>query len=55
MNLLGWLKPCVGDNTKARCAYCNINILAHRKSLKTHRNTKKHIQNAKNEKECLRL
>lgn len=55
MNLLGWLKPCVGDNTKARCAYYNINILAHRKSLKTHRNTKKHIQNAKNEKECLRL
>ncbi|XP_018365745.1 PREDICTED: uncharacterized protein LOC108763808 [Trachymyrmex cornetzi] len=51
----GWLKPCIGDNTKARCAFCNIDILAHRKSLKTHSCTKKHIQNAKNDKECLQL
>ncbi|KYQ50689.1 hypothetical protein ALC60_10218, partial [Trachymyrmex zeteki] len=41
------LKPCIGDNTKARCGFCNIDILPHRKSLKTHSCTKKHIQNVK--------
>lgn len=47
-----WLKPCVGDNAKA---YCKTDIVAHRKSIKDHGNTKKHIDSAKNEKACLRI
>ncbi|KYN02291.1 hypothetical protein ALC62_06893 [Cyphomyrmex costatus] len=49
----GWLKACIGDNAKAFCAYCKTEFIAHRKSIKEHACTKKHLANINKEKEVI--
>jgi hypothetical protein len=42
-----WLKPVVGDDTKAMCKFCRSTMNAHLSSLISHTEGKKHIDNAK--------
>ncbi|CAH2108900.1 unnamed protein product [Euphydryas editha] len=39
-----WLKPLVGDDTKAFCTYCKVELLAKLVDLRRHAETKKHKQ-----------
>jgi len=38
----GWLQAVEGDDTKAYCSYCEVNIRAHYGDLERHSHTEKH-------------
>ncbi|CAL9702146.1 unnamed protein product [Knipowitschia caucasica] len=43
----GWLKPFIGDNTRAYCMYCKADFYAKLSDIKKHMATEKHTQKAK--------
>ena len=43
----GWLKPHVGDDTRACCLYCKSDFYAKIGDVRKHMATKKHAQKAK--------
>lgn len=43
----GWLKPFIGDDTRAYCMYCKTDFYAKLCDIKKHKTTQKHTQKAK--------
>lgn len=43
----GWLKPFIGDDTRAYCLYCKADFYAKLSDVKKHMTTQKHTQKAK--------
>ena len=49
--LIGWLKPVEGDQYKAFCSFCNVELKPHRNDLKKHAESGKHKQKIKDNEE----
>ena len=51
---IGWLVPVEGDQHKALCNVCNVELKPHRNDLKKHAESGKHKQKLKNNEELLK-
>uniref|UniRef100_A0A6F9DPH9 Nicotinate-nucleotide pyrophosphorylase [carboxylating] n=1 Tax=Phallusia mammillata TaxID=59560 RepID=A0A6F9DPH9_9ASCI len=51
-DLKNWIRPAVGDKTRAFCRFCKCEIRAHRSDLNSHAATSKHKRNADRHSSC---